>query len=274
METKTDSRLKRAGEIFLVPFEQIVIDDSVNNDRVDFGNIDELADSIEESGLRIPLFVKKVRGEEKYILIQGKRRYFAIKKLIEERGADFQGVKCFLALPNYSVEDSLFDQITMNDGKPYSNLEQGAVFAKLVQKGYTVSDIARKIAKSVTHIANCMEIAALPKKVRDLVAAGSVSGLTAVELSKVVKTDEELVEKLEAAVETAPVTTDGKKKKVTKKDVKEVAITSTIKKMEEVKRLLTETEGVNLELVQFFNKLVSRLKAGESVESLLELFTK
>lgn len=266
----SEERLKRAGEVFLVPFDKIEIDETINNGRVDFGDLNELANSIEESGLRVPLLVKKSRGEDKYVLIQGKRRLKAIEILIN-RGVEFAGIKCFLALPNYTIENSLFDQIIMNDGKPYSTLEQGIVFSQLIERGYSIADISKKVAKSPSHITNCIEIASLPKKVRDLVSAGSVSGLTAVELSKVVNTEDELVEKLEEAVEAAPVAADGTKKKVTKKNVKEVANLSPIKKLEEVKNIL-KAEGVESDAANTFLTLMSRLKAGESVESLVELF--
>ena len=266
----SEERLKRAGEVFLVPFDKIEIDETINNGRVDFGDLNELANSIEESGLRVPLLVKKSRGEDKYVLIQGKRRLKAIEILIN-RGVEFAGIKCFLALPNYTIENSLFDQIIMNDGKPYSTLEQGIVFSQLIERGYSIADISKKVAKSPSHVTNCIEIASLPKKVRDLVASGSVSGLTAVELSKVVDNEDELVKKLEEAVEAAPVAADGTKKKVTKKNVKEVANLSPIKKLEEVKNIL-KAEGVESDAANTFLTLMSRLKAGESVESLVELF--
>lgn len=266
-----DERLKRTGEIFLIPFDKIIINDEINNGRIDFGNIQELADSIEQSSLRVPLLVQKVRGEDKYTLLQGKRRFKAIELLVK-KGIDFPGIKCTLAPHNYNIENSLFDQIVLNDGKPYSNLEQGIVFSQLVGRGYSPQEIAKKVGKSVTHINNCIEIASLPKKVQDLVASGSVSGLTAVELSKVVNSEDELITKLQAAVATAPVAANGKKKKVTKKNVKEVSIMSPLKRLEDVKTKLLEEEGVDANLVQFFNKLVARLKAGENSESIIELF--
>lgn len=271
MET---TRLKRAGEISLVPFEQIVIDDNINNARLDFGNIAELADSIEESGLKIPLLVKKVRGEDKYTLIQGKRRLKAISILIA-RGVEFAGIKCFLAPTNYSVENSLFDQIIMNDGKPYSNLEQGLVFSQLVDRGYEVKEISKKVAKSTTHILNCIEMTALPKKVQNLIASGAVSGLTAVNLSKVVDSEEDLLAQIEAAVTEVSVSSGGQKKKVTNKNIKSIASLSPLKKMEAVKfKLEAEGDAVDLRLVDFFERLVSRLKAKENVDSIIELFKK
>ena len=263
-------RLKRVSEIFLVPLDKIVISDEINNARLDMGDLSELAESIKESGLRVPILVKKSRGEDEYVLIQGKRRLQAIKMLVEQ-GVDFPGVKCFCAPLNYKIEDSLFDQIVMNDGKPYSNLEQGIVFSQLLERGYTATEIAKKTGKSNTHIHNCIETASLPKKVRDLVASGSVSGLTAVSLSKVVKNEDELLVQLNTAIETAPITTDGKKKKVTVKNIERIAVMSPMKKMATVRDTLLADEIEN-PLVEFYCKFFSRLKAGESVESIVELF--
>ena len=59
----SDERLKRTGEVFLVPFENIIVGDEMNVGRIDFGDIKELADSIEENGLRIPILVKKTSNQ-------------------------------------------------------------------------------------------------------------------------------------------------------------------------------------------------------------------
>jgi ParB/RepB/Spo0J family partition protein len=265
----SEERLKRTGEVFLVPFDKIIVDDEVNTGRIEFGDLEELANSIQESTLRVPLLVQKVRGEEQYILIQGKRRFKAIEILIN-RGVDIPGVKCFLAPQNYNIENSLFDQIVMNDGKPYTALEQGIVFQQLVGRGYSVSDISKKTGKSVTHINNCVEIASLPKKVQNLIASGSVSGLTAVELFKVVKNENELIEKLESAVTNAPEK-DGKKKKVTKKNIAQIANISPLKRLDEVKSIL-EAKGNQSSNYFFLVKLMTLLKKGEDVEKIVELF--
>jgi ParB family chromosome partitioning protein len=266
----SEERLKRTGEVFLVPVEKIVVSDEINAARIDFGNLDELANSIEESGLKIPLLVKKNKGEDTFVLIQGKRRFKAIQILLE-RGVEFAGVKCFVAPQNYSIENSLFDQIILNDGKPYTNLEQGIVFSQLTDRGYVMQDIAKKVGKSITHISNCIEMSALPKKVRDLVADGSVSGHTAVELSRVVTSEEALIEAIEQAVAVAAISLTGEKKKVTKKNIQQIASLSPLKKLEEVKRILKE-EGIQNDSVSLFEKIISRLKANENVESLVELF--
>jgi len=49
--------------VFLVPFEQIVVNEEKNNLRADYGNIEELATSIAESGLKNPILLKKLEGK-------------------------------------------------------------------------------------------------------------------------------------------------------------------------------------------------------------------
>jgi len=266
----TEERLKRSGEVFLVPFNKIEIDDQINAGRLDLGNIQELADSIKENGLRIPILVKKVKNEDKYTLIQGKRRFKAIELLVN-KGEDFAGIKCFLAPQTYKIEDSLFDQIIMNDGTPYTNLEQGIVFSQLSERGYNVTEIATKIGKSITHITNCINMASLPKKVRNMVQSGSVSGLTAVDLFKVVKDESELIEKLEAAVESAPQLENGKKKKITNKNIQDIASASPLKKLEGLTKIL-KARDIENERTIMLGKLFSRLKAKQGIDELIELF--
>ena len=265
-----NERLKRSNEVFLVPFEQIELDEQNNNKRMEFGDIDGLADSIENSGLKTPLLLKKVRGEERFILLHGHRRFRAIQLLIN-RGVEFAGIKSFLAPVDYTNDNVLLDMITMNDGKPFTNLEQGLVFVQLVDRGFNEAEISKKVGKSTSHIRNCMEMASLPKKIQNMIASGSLSGLTAVELSKNVKSEDELIAQIEAAVEQAPVSEDGKKKKITKKNVEKIANSSPLKKMEELKAKLSE-QGIVNKNTALLDKLVSRLKAKQSVEEIIEIF--
>ena len=78
-------RLKRTGETFLIPFENIIVDENINGGRLIFEGIEELAASIKEAGLKVPVLVQKLRNEEKYVLVQGKSRYKAIQLLIERK---------------------------------------------------------------------------------------------------------------------------------------------------------------------------------------------
>lgn len=260
-------RLQRNGEVFLVPFDQIVVNEEKNNLRADYGNIEELATSIAESGLKNPILVKKAKGEERFELLHGHRRYRAIKFLID-KGEEFPKVRAFLAPATYTQDDVLLDMITMNDGKPLTNYEQGLVFVQLRSRGFKDTEISKRVGKSATHIHNCIEIASLPKSIQNEISAGNISGGTAVAVFKNADNEEEAIALIKSTIETAQKEAGGKPKKATSRHASNVAL-SPIKTMEKIVELLgnkTDDKAV------FFKKVVSRLKAKEKPENFLELF--
>lgn len=63
-------------EIQQIPMDQLTYE----QDRIDTGDIDALAKSIKDYGLRFPLLISK-NGENKYKIVDGRRRFDACKKL-------------------------------------------------------------------------------------------------------------------------------------------------------------------------------------------------
>lgn len=262
-------RLQRNGEVFLVPFEQIIVDEEKNNKRTDYGDIEELATSIAESGLKTPVLLKKVRGEEKYELMYGHRRMRAINLLIS-RGVEFPRVRAFLAPPNYGQDDILLDMIIVNDGKPFNNFEQGLVFVQLKGRGFTEAEISKRVGKSTTHIHNCIEMASLPKVVQNEIAAGNISGGTAVSIFKNAASEEEAILFVQGSIANAAKESGGKKKKATSRHADNVAL-SPLKTLEKVAELLKEGKIENSK-VSLLKSLLSRVKAKVKPEDIIELF--
>jgi ParB family chromosome partitioning protein len=259
-------RLKRNGEVLLVPVEQIIVNEEKNNRRVDYGDIAELAESILNSGLKNPILVRKVRGEETYELMHGHRRFRAIQSLIE-KGEEFPRVRAFIAPKNYNEDDVLLDMIVMNDGKPLNNYEQGLVYFALENRGFTIKEISKRVGKSVPHIHNCLNMAKLPKPIQNEVAAGNLSGLTATEIVKNSESEEEALNVVKQSIEKAKA--EGKK--VTKRfATKNVSLTPT-KTLERVKEILNE-KNITSKEAEVFKKVLGRLKAKETPEAIAELF--
>ena len=205
------------------------------NKRVDYGDIDSLAESILSSGLKTPILLKKIRGEDKYELIHGHRRYRGIQKLIQ-RGESFPRIKAFLAPQNYTEDDVLLDMIVMNDGKPFNNYEQGLVFLQLVHRGFTETEISSRVGKSTTHIRNCVEMGRLPKSIQNEIAQGNVSGLTAVDIVKQSNSEEEAIDTLQESIKKAQAENNGEKKKATSRHAS-ISL-SPFKTLEKVKKFL------------------------------------
>lgn len=263
-------RLQRNGEVFLVPIDQIVVDEAKNNKRTDYGDIEELAQSIaSESGLKTPILLKKIRGEEKYELIHGHRRMRAIQLLIS-KGVEFPRVRAFLAPVNYTQDDVLLDMIIMNDGKPFNNYEQGLVFVQLKGRGFTETEISKRVGKSTTHIHNCIEMASLPKVIQNEIAAGNISGGTAVSIFKNAENEEEAVLFVQNTILKAKEESGGKQKKATSRHAENAAL-SPIKTLERVAELLEEHK-INNSKVSLFKALLSRSRAKVKPEDFIELF--
>ena len=101
------------------------------NKRVDFGDIDELAAQIKEQGLLEAITVvpykNDANGEERYLLVNGERRYRALMKLIND-GEDVGLVRAnFLDVEKDNITDAdlYIQQYMRNEGKKFNGLRPG-----------------------------------------------------------------------------------------------------------------------------------------------------
>lgn len=228
------------------------------NVRTDMGDLDALAMSIATVGQQVPVKVSKDRGVERYRVIDGHRRYAAVLLAIE-KGHPIPYVKAELFSGN--AEDELLTMIVTGTGqKALNEVEQGEGLKRLVDLGYKPDELSVKIGKSVSHVVGLLKIANLPKRVKDLVATGKVSGNTVITINKTVTDENELYTQVKKAITTA--TENGvKAKKATTKHfaVKELSPTDKLKQVYE--RLIAEGKnGIQtdiFELVLFKTKTMS-----------------
>jgi ParB family transcriptional regulator, chromosome partitioning protein len=254
-------------DILSVDPRNIIVKDGFNI-RQDMGDIEALSQSIVESGLQVPLKAKKVTGEDKYELVDGHRRLRAVMLAIEN-GHDIKFVE---VMPfKGSEEDQVFSMIITGTGqKPLNEIEQSEAVKRLTNFGYTVEDIARKIGKSLPHVYNLLSLANAPKKIRDFVMSGLISGGTVVQIVREVKDEKEQLKVVEDAIADANKDTEkeGKaKKKATAKNVKTLKAKSPSQKIFEAIESLDE-EGGNEEAILFLEGLSKLLKDG-SVEDMV-----
>lgn len=254
-------------DMFLVKPENIVL--NPDNVRVDMGGIEELMLSIVDMGLQVPLVGKKVRGEEKFILVDGHRRMRAIL-LALEKGYEIPYVK--LVAFNGSDEDQLFAMVITGSGqKPLTELEQAEAFKKLVNYEYSVEEIARKIGKSVPHIYNMLKLANVSKAIKNKVAENLISAGTVVQIIRQTDSQIEQVELVNEAIENAnkDIVEGEKPKKATAKNVTKLKAKTPIQKLKELS-VEIKSQGIETEKAEFVKLLVEQLK-DSSVEELLEL---
>jgi ParB/RepB/Spo0J family partition protein len=142
------------------------------NCREDYGDIDELAASIAEVGVKEPLTVVYEAGEA--WVTDGHRRLKATLQAIAS-GAEIVSVPC-KSEDRYSNDaDRLFSQILRNSGKPFTALENAKVYQKLIGFGWTQADIAKKAGISQSRVSQVLELLTLPEGVKKLVTSGQVS---------------------------------------------------------------------------------------------------
>ena len=154
-------------DLFFCPIEQIVPSSDQPRSVINPDNLQELSDSIHESGVLQPVLIK--REGDHYKLICGERRW---------RAAQMAGLDKIPALVR-DVEDDesfalgLIENVQREDLTP---IEEAAAFQRLISEfGYTQKELAQKIGKGRSTIANTMRLLDLPPSVRHHVAAGRLS---------------------------------------------------------------------------------------------------
>jgi len=163
-----------------VPFNLLLVREGFNI-RKEMGNIEELADSIQENGVRVPLRGYKEKGKDSYIVVDGHRRYFACK-LVVERTGEMIKVPFMLEPQKYNDEQRIVDMFITNDGKALTVLEKAEGVGRMLNFGWTASDIARKIGKTPGYISRLSSLNTAPRRLTLLVQNNRISGSYAMDI--------------------------------------------------------------------------------------------
>lgn len=127
----------------------------------------ELSNSIKEKGIILPIIVKQ-NSVNQYEIIAGERRW---------RAAQMAGKKevpvVIRDAPNSeSLELALIENIQRHNLNP---MEEAEAYNLLVVKYHlTQNDVAQKVGKERSTVANLMRLVALPQEVKELIKEGSL----------------------------------------------------------------------------------------------------
>lgn len=139
--------------------------------------LEQLAQSIRESGLRVPLLVRK--EDDNIVLVQGHRRHAAIMILIDN-GVPFEAVECIPEQGARSAEDRTLDLFLSNEGEPLTELEKAAGVVRLLSYGWSEERIADKLGRSKSYVNRLRAYEdQLPERVKRMVRDGEVAAATA-----------------------------------------------------------------------------------------------
>lgn len=130
--------------------------------------IDELALSIEEKGIIQPLIVRPIGGG-KYEIVAGERRFRAAKQLgLESVPAIVKDIGA-----NETLELALIENIQRED---LNVIEEALAYKDLLSKfQYTQDELAKRLGKDRSSIANSLRLLKLPDKIRNYLVGGELS---------------------------------------------------------------------------------------------------
>lgn len=156
------------------PAREIDLDDILPNanqprKRFDDERLADLAASIRDHGVLQPLIVSRGDREGKFRLVVGERRWQA---------AHLAGLKKIPVIVREtsevsSLELALVENIQREDLDP---LEEATAFERLIEEhGYTQENVARRVGRSRSAVANSLRLLGLPTAIKDALIAGDIS---------------------------------------------------------------------------------------------------
>ncbi|MGL5074881.1 MAG: ParB/RepB/Spo0J family partition protein, partial [Waterburya sp.] len=151
-------------EMYAVPFENLRIIDDYNV-RYDYGDIKELASSIAENGIKVPL--RGYKEGDLFYITSGHRRYKAMQ-LLDKKGYTELNAPFIPEARGYGEEQRTVDLILTNDGKKLTMLEEAEVVHRLMNNfGKKMKEVAKQIGKSVAHVDNCLLLLSAPDDLKE-----------------------------------------------------------------------------------------------------------
>lgn len=219
MKTKNESgkalaTVQQKNYVMMSPGALVV--DEKRNLREDYGNIEELMNSIVQNGMRNP--VKAFTDKDgKVYLREGFRRMRAVS-LALKAGQKIERIPVILDERKLSEEERTLEFLINNDGKPFTMLEQSEVIRQLLNFGLKVTEVVARTGKARGYIENLIMLANAPAKIREYIRSGKISAHAVIQIMQAIKGDEaKLLEEVEAAIKAAK---DAGKNKATPKHVK------------------------------------------------------
>jgi ParB family chromosome partitioning protein len=152
-----------------VPIEQISPNPYQPRKTFNDASIEELARSVREHGIIQPLVVTR-RAGNKYTLIAGERRFRAAQKA----GLATVPVVIKEMMPaGDSLQIALIENIQREDLNP---IEEALAYHQLHEEfNLTQEEIAKRVGKERSTVANFLRLVKLPESVKKLLAAGQLS---------------------------------------------------------------------------------------------------
>lgn len=193
METNKTTRT----DLFKIDPRNIEVENNFNS-RIDFGDIQELAQQIEKDGVLNPIHVKRKPGTtDKYILVDGERRYRAAMYNIES-GKPVIMIPAIVVSKDTDEVDLLRMQLQCNEGKNFTDYEYAVHLQKLRDKGLSNSQIAQLLGKKEARISWYFRFLKIDSRVQDLMKQNRITGVDVYHVYQAYKDEAKAVETIMA----------------------------------------------------------------------------
>ena len=133
-------------------------------------SLDELAESIRQHGVITPITVRRADKDGYYQIIAGERRWRAAR----QAGLEDIPAMILEASESEVMELALIENLQRQDLNP---IEEAEGYERLMKQfGLTQEQVAQRVVKSRSAVANALRLLALPDEVRSMVSDGELSG--------------------------------------------------------------------------------------------------
>ncbi|MDD7270365.1 MAG: ParB/RepB/Spo0J family partition protein [Spirochaetales bacterium] len=202
--------------IISVSIDKIKANENQPRKSFDDNTLEELAESIKNQGVLQPLLVEKI-NDDCYIIVAGERRFRAAKLAgLKEIPVI---VRSFTEIER--IEVALIENIQREN---LNSIDEAAAYQYLIQKsGLTQEEVAVKVGKKRSTVANSLRLLQLPDSMKDDVISGALSAgharaiLSLVNPNDRVLLRDKIIEKelsVREAEEEAELLNQGKKVKI------------------------------------------------------------
>jgi len=157
------------GQVSSLPIELLVPNRDQPRKIFNDESIKELASSVKEKGVLLPILVRSIKDKKEYQIIAGERRW---------RASQIAGLhEVPVVIRNFKESEVL--EIGLIENMQRENLtaiEEALGFEKLQKEyNYTQENLSRILSKSRAYIANTLRLLSLPHKVQALLQNGDLS---------------------------------------------------------------------------------------------------
>lgn len=257
---------------FMVDPRNIEVEEGFNGrENFDRAKLDNLKSLVRKHGVTKPLLVKRIRGTEKFKLVDGERRWIVSNELIKEENLTIR-------VPVYIFEGNEIDALTQmlisNDGEPFSIIEEAKIIRRFAAHGMSPKQIEEETGRKKAYQLSLERILTVSQPVQKLISSGRVSHTLILEKIKDQSVDLETVfTEIQKIAEENEVFG---KKKVTKKQIDKVL--DKHNSIAELKAVLKSVDSKEREfldgveddlLIDFSQKLIGNKLSREKLEKLL-----